>query len=489
MRCLRIVVALAAAFGGIALADTIPFSSDATWDVFQNDPAVPPAVLLGKAELVCLNAGAPVPCPSGAVLYGKAVPGWTANLTTIPGAAWIWAPGVTGATAPADMAQFFFAKTITLPGVPSGGTIAVAADDLAEVLINGHAAGTVGSITDGAAAAQAASTLTTFDIGPFLVPGDNLVVVRGQNGPASFAGCAGACTYAQNPAGVVFGGALTVGPPNLPPDCQRAIATPDSLWPPDHKFVGVQVAGVTDPDGDPVTITITAVAQDEPTTNATGAIPGQQGDGDGGSCPTAAGIGTATALLRAERDGNGDGRVYHIAFVADDGRGGRCTGDVAVCVPHDQGHGAGCVDEGPLFPATGPCGPCAAPAGCDDGNPCTVDTCTPSGCVHEPVGGPAAVTCPFGDGGMSPPACGGVAVPASIGARVDLALGLIARGQAPRYVRKAIRQLGRAAQLVGMARRHGLYRPCADDLALRIRDARTGAAHWLHRLRRQRGAS
>jgi hypothetical protein len=92
---------------------------------------------------------------------------------------------------------------------------------------------------------------------------------------------------------------------NSPPDCSRVVADPDEIWPPDHRFVDVSVAGVTDPDGDPVTITITGIAQDEPL----------EGLGDGNTCPDADGIGTDIAVVRAERSGTkktpGDGRVYH----------------------------------------------------------------------------------------------------------------------------------------------------------------------------------
>ena len=59
--------------------------------------------------------------------------------------------------------------------------------------------------------------------------------------------------------------------------------------------------------------------------------------------------------MRAERSGAGDGRVYEVRFVADDGRGGQCRGAVRVCVPHDRGRGSTCVDEGPLVDSTGPC--------------------------------------------------------------------------------------------------------------------------------------
>ena len=129
---------------------------------------------------------------------------------------------------------------------------------------------------------------------------------------------------------------------NLPPDCSLAVASVDELWPPNHKLRSVSIEGVTDPDGDPVTITITGIFQDEPV----------EGLGDGNTCPDATGLGQSSAMLRAERSGLFDGRVYHISFVAEDGQGGECTGTVTVCVPHDQDPDNDCVDQGPIFIST-----------------------------------------------------------------------------------------------------------------------------------------
>ena len=77
-------------------------------------------------------------------------------------------------------------------------------------------------------------------------------------------------------------------------------------------------------------------------------------------CPDAGGVGTSTALLRAERSGltSADGRTYHVGFTADDGKGGHCTGAVSVCVRYDQLPGPGhriCFDEGAVTDSTGPC--------------------------------------------------------------------------------------------------------------------------------------
>lgn len=134
---------------------------------------------------------------------------------------------------------------------------------------------------------------------------------------------------------------------NCPPDCSNAAPSIAALWPVNHKFVPITIVGVTDPDGDPVTITIDSIYQDEPVNVI----------GSGSSEPDGMGVGTDTAEVRAERSGTkkvpGNGRVYHITFTADDGVGGTCTGTVTVCVPHDKADSE-CVDDGPLYDSTVP---------------------------------------------------------------------------------------------------------------------------------------
>lgn len=130
---------------------------------------------------------------------------------------------------------------------------------------------------------------------------------------------------------------VTVQVINQPPDCSDAAGSVSTLWPPNGRYAAVNVLGVTDPDGDPVSITVTSIRQDEPT---------------GANAPDGTGIGTATARVRSERLGSGDGRVYHIGFTADDGDGAACTGIVRVAVPHDQGNGSSAVDGGALFDST-----------------------------------------------------------------------------------------------------------------------------------------
>jgi hypothetical protein len=133
---------------------------------------------------------------------------------------------------------------------------------------------------------------------------------------------------------------------NRPPDCSDAYADPGCLWSPNHKLVAIDILGVTDPDGDPVTITITGITSDEPTAS-------DEGAGGAKHAPDAAGVGENIAQVRAERSGGGNGRVYEISFAASDGIGGECEGSVVICVPHDQGgDDCECIDDGQIYDAT-----------------------------------------------------------------------------------------------------------------------------------------
>jgi hypothetical protein len=180
-------------------AGTIPISCDTTWQVVDtmfND--------LGSAQEVCLNQNSPTNCRAGATRYGYSGAGWRVNLSSIAGATWIWAPAVTGATAPAFPAEFNFSHSYNVPRPPIAGTISVAADDFAEVFVNNRMVGKIGSETNAASASSASSSLTTFDIAPHLTPGLNRIRIRAANGNFS----CGAGPYRCNPAGLVCGGEI-----------------------------------------------------------------------------------------------------------------------------------------------------------------------------------------------------------------------------------------------------------------------------------------
>jgi hypothetical protein len=126
-----------------------------------------------------------------------------------------------------------------------------------------------------------------------------------------------------------------------PPDCGMARSDVPVLWPPNHKLVPIQIVGISDADNHPVAIAVTGVTQDEPV----------NGLGDGNTSPDAV-LQESGILLRAERAGGGNGRVYRVQFRADDGLGGVCTGSVSVIVPKNPQSDRAVIDDGQGYDST-----------------------------------------------------------------------------------------------------------------------------------------
>ncbi len=147
--------------------------------------------------------------------------------------------------------------------------------------------------------------------------------------------------------GVQFNGRLAPPGGAEPPACTTDRSV--TIWPPNHQVESIDVAalaGVTDPAGLPVTLVITAITQDEPVD--------ANGNGDGNTVCDGSGIGTSIAHIRAERAGNGDGRVYVVSYTATNSLGLACSGSISVGVPHSQ-NGTPAVDSGQAFDSTGGC--------------------------------------------------------------------------------------------------------------------------------------
>jgi cysteine-rich repeat protein len=301
---------------------------------------------------------------------------------------------------------------------------------------------------------------------------------------------------------------------NAAPDCSAAAADPDRIWPPNQKFVPVSISGIVEPDGDQTTITVVRITQDEPvTTPSAGAFTraarldavygdrtdkGREdkdedgnghGDRDGdrdpedddiddipddidepGTCRDAAGVGTSTASVRAERDEAGDGRVYHITFRADDGRGGQCTGTVTVCVPPDMSAGASCVDQGPIANST----PIECPMAC------AMDGCDGDHC--DAASRFLALECI-----LETPYCEDDNVPGGVVRRLEKAHGMFQfafQAEDPRrerkLVKKAMRHLGKAYKMTwGAVRRGALSAECAAELRGMLYEAKTRTIDWI----------
>lgn len=131
---------------------------------------------------------------------------------------------------------------------------------------------------------------------------------------------------------------ITITSVNDDPVCAGATPNPNTIWPPNNQMILVTISGVLDVDGDPLTITIASIFQDEPV--------GGEADAQIEN--------NYIAKVRAERLANGNGRYYHIGFMADDEQGGVCIGVVRVSVPRNPGSNGAAIDDGPLYDSTIP---------------------------------------------------------------------------------------------------------------------------------------
>ena len=122
---------------------------------------------------------------------------------------------------------------------------------------------------------------------------------------------------------------------------------------------------------------------------------------------------------------------------------------------------------------------------CDDGDPCTVDSCVPRrGCVSTPASGFASVTCTCGR--SVPAACAGQELPASIGGRRQRVCGLFAAAAGTarhplvvRRLRRAVQTLTGSIHAVTSVRRGTVSADCAVALKGELRDERDRAARLL----------
>lgn len=123
--------------------------------------------------------------------------------------------------------------------------------------------------------------------------------------------------------------ALEVPRDTTGPTIRSISASPESLWPANHKMVTVMVDvdAVDDCDPTPVSGIIGVVCNEA-----------VNGPGDGNTVADWEYTeGMLTIRLRAERSGSGSDRVYTLTICCMDHSGNYATGTVDVIVPHDQG--------------------------------------------------------------------------------------------------------------------------------------------------------
>jgi PKD repeat protein len=111
-----------------------------------------------------------------------------------------------------------------------------------------------------------------------------------------------------------------------PPEI-NASATPSILWPPNHKYVQVEATVTAQDAGDPSpTVTFVSVTSNEP----------DNGKGDGNTINDIVIVDDYTFEFRAERSGNGAGRVYTITYRATDASGNSAEASLTITVPHNK---------------------------------------------------------------------------------------------------------------------------------------------------------
>ncbi|MFN2533179.1 MAG: DUF11 domain-containing protein [Pyrinomonadaceae bacterium] len=126
-----------------------------------------------------------------------------------------------------------------------------------------------------------------------------------------------------------------------------------ALWSPNHKYetftIGQFVTSVTDNCDTSIPVTnvyISKVTSDEPE---------NINSGDGNTVKDMVIANDCKSVdLRAERDGNKNGRVYTITFKVKDLSGNYGTVTAKVTVPHSQGPKGNPVDDGPVYTVTNP---------------------------------------------------------------------------------------------------------------------------------------
>jgi len=116
---------------------------------------------------------------------------------------------------------------------------------------------------------------------------------------------------------------FTVPPDATPPTITNVTATPASLWPPNHTMRDVTI-GYTATDCGAFTTSL-SVTSNEPI----------NGTGDGDTSPDWEVIDNHHVKLRAERAGNGDGRIYTITITATDACGNTSSNTATVIVAHN----------------------------------------------------------------------------------------------------------------------------------------------------------
>jgi hypothetical protein len=173
-----------------------------------------------------------------------------------------------------------------------------------------------------AEATSASGAIVTFGAAAHdLVSGDVAVTLTPPSGSLFALGTTTVTASATDAAGNTATGTFTVTVRDAtPPAIGARTVTPHEIWPPNHTMipvvVGVEVHDAVDPAPD---TRIVSVTSNEPTDGSDWVV-----------------TGPLTLELKAERAGEGTGRVYTIVVASVDHAGNASTVSLYVVVPHDR---------------------------------------------------------------------------------------------------------------------------------------------------------
>lgn len=166
----------------------------------------------------------------------------------------------------------------------------------------------------------------SIDDGSFDPDGDPLVITQSPAGPYPL-GTTNVLLTVMDPRGATSQASATVTVVDTTgPDVSGAAASPDSLWPPNHQMIPVTISYSTSDNCSGVNCGL-SVSSNE-------AVNGQ---GDGDTSPDWIVVDAHHVLLRAERSGKGNGRIYTIKIDCTDAAGNHTIRTVTVKVPKSQG--------------------------------------------------------------------------------------------------------------------------------------------------------
>ena len=170
------------------------------------------------------------------------------------------------------------------------------------------------------------SASASVDDGSYDPDGDPLTITQSPAGPYPL-GTTQVLLTVTDPKGATSQATATVTVIDTAPPAVSPVAVSTvSLWPPNHKMVPVTVSYDSPVDNCSAVTCSVAVTSNEPI----------NGLGDGDTSPDWQVVDLHHVLLRAERAGSGNGRVYTITLTCTDAAGNQTVRTATVAVPHSM---------------------------------------------------------------------------------------------------------------------------------------------------------